>query len=418
MSEIIHDKIIIGGGAAGIMAAYSACIVKTNAEENPDVVVLEANEKPGKKITATGNGKCNFTNLYQSPECYRSLDSEKAYRIIESFDHEDTIKLFKSMGILYTERNGYCYPYGEQARTLRDVLVNKAESVGAKFFIGKKVEEIRKEEGRFIVVCNDTSVFYSKKLIICGGGCASPVFGSDGSVLDILKGLGINIKTPQPALCGLLSDYRQLKKLDGVRLKCECSLFSENTRNIIYKERGEIIFNKKGLSGIPIMNMSRFAINELDDGKKTGIILDFFPDMDIKELRDFMCFTSQSSVMPIGTALSTMINDKLLMVMFEELLHDYYKPTDSYDIKSLRKILGNLSGLLKGMKINITGDSGFENAQTTQGGVILKEIDEKTMESYKYPGMYFAGEILDVDGMCGGYNLQWAWTTGYIAGRN
>ena len=187
----IHDKIIIGAGAAGLMAAYSACEIRNDAMEKPDVLILDGEDDIGKKITATGNGKCNFTNTYQAEECYRSSDPAKAFRIIKSFDHMKTLELFKSFGILHTERNGYCYPYGEQARTLRDVLASKVSSMGARLELGKKVVRIDKLEDVFDISCVDGSFYRSRKLIVCTGGSAAPVFGSDGSMFSVLKSMGL-----------------------------------------------------------------------------------------------------------------------------------------------------------------------------------------------------------------------------------
>lgn len=418
-SRTIHDKIIIGGGAAGLMAAYSACKIRSDAGDVADVVILEGKENVGKKLSATGNGKCNFTNMYQDKSCYRSDSQDKAYRIINSFDNKKTISFFYNIGIMSTERKGYCYPIGEQARTFRDVLKERVISLGTAIFTEKRVVDIDKTEGIFTVTCSDSTSYSARKLIVCAGGAAAPVFGTDGSIFNILEKMGFNIIKPKPALCGLKTDSKYLKQLDGVRLKCKCSLYSEKEDNIIYQESGEIIFSKNGISGIPILNLSRFAINEIADGKKCGVLLDFFPDMGLHKLKDYL-----SSVIiscgdgAIGVVLSALINDKLLKALFKEIDIDYDSSAKVYDVRTIRNEIKKLSEKLKSFNVNITGDTGFENAQTTQGGVILKEIDEKNMESYKYPGMYFAGEVLDVDGMCGGYNLQWAWTTGYIAGRN
>ncbi|MBR5178396.1 MAG: aminoacetone oxidase family FAD-binding enzyme [Lachnospiraceae bacterium] len=418
-SREVHDKIIIGGGAAGLMAAYSACKISTDGGFVPDVLLLEGKEIVGKKLAATGNGKCNFTNMYQDICCYRSDNSAKAYRIINNFDNQKTISLFRNLGIISTERKGYCYPIGEQARTFRDVLKERVISLGTVIYTEKYVIGIDKSDSVFSVTCSDLSVYYSKKLIICVGGSAAPVFGTDGNMFGLLEKMGFKIIKPKPALCGLRTDCKYLKILEGVRLKCECSLYSSKRGNIIYKEQGEIIFSKNGISGIPILNLSRFAINELDDGNKCGVLLDFFPDMNLRKLKDYLTSTVIScGDGAVGVVLSALVNDKLLKTLFRELSIDYDTSSKVYDVRTIRNELGRLSEMLKSFNVNIIGDTGFENAQTTQGGVILKEIDENNMESYKYPGLYFAGEVLDVDGMCGGYNLQWAWTTGYIAGRN
>ena len=415
---VVHDKIIIGGGAAGLMAAFSACSIRLDAGESPDVVLLERGEVPGKKLTATGNGKCNFTNKEQSAECYRGSDSDKAYRIINLFDSRKTIDLFKSIGILHRERNGYCYPYGEQAKTLRNALWTKVISLGAVIEPSKKVTGIEKLNGIFRISCEDGSIYQSKKVVISAGGAAAPVFGTDGSIFGLLENMGFNIVKPLPALCGLTSDFKYLKRIEGVRIKCNCTLYSKESSKPLYSEQGEIVFNKNGLSGIPVMNLSRFAIQELSWGNRPRLELDFFPDISKKDLKNYLFSLLNSTVVNVGDVLCSLINDKLLRVMFSQIDLKFDQSSVTYDVKTLGSELEKLVSLMKGMELNITGDTGFENAQATQGGVILKEINENTMESYKYPGMYLAGEVLDVDGMCGGYNLQWAWTTGYIAGRS
>ncbi|MBR6474348.1 MAG: NAD(P)/FAD-dependent oxidoreductase, partial [Lachnospiraceae bacterium] len=218
--------------------------------------------------------------------------------------------------------------------------------------------------------------------------------------------------------CGLKIDHKSLRVIDGVRLKCNCSLFTGDKKNIIYSESGEIIFSKNGISGIPVMNLSRFAINEISYGSKCGLILDMFPETGENELIDYLNSIITDCKGKLGTALSAIINDKMLKVMLRESGLDFDNDIGSLNSQNLKNGLKKLSALLKGYTVSITGDNSFENAQTTQGGVDLKEINENTMECKKYPGMYLAGEILDVDGMCGGYNLQWAWSTGYIAGSN
>ena len=384
MTDHIHDIIIIGAGAAGLMAAYSACKSCGQKGTVPDVIILEGKDTVGKKITATGHGKCNFTNSYQDVACYRSNDPQKAYRIVNKFDHHDVLKLFSSIGIIARERNGYYYPYGEQAKAVRDVLKAKAESLGAAIVTEKRVTDIKKDKDDpnniYTIICSDNTKFYSRKLIICAGGSAAPVFGTDGSMYEILKKLGLKVITPKPALCGLKVDHKSLRLIDGVRLKCNCSLFTGDKRNIIYSEAGEIIFSKNGISGIPVMNLSRFAIDKIAKGNKCGLILDMFPDTNENELTDYLTSIITCCKGKTGIALSALINDKMLKVMLRDTGLDFDDDIEKLNLQTIKSGLKKLSALLKGYMLNITGDNGFENAQTTQGGVDLKEIDENTME--------------------------------------
>lgn len=412
-----YDTIIIGAGAAGLMAAYSSCIWNKGSADSQRILLLERKDVVGKKITATGNGKCNYTNSVQNKECYRSSEPDMAFRIIKSYDNEHIIKMFQCLGVLPRERNGYFYPYGEQAKSIRDVLKNAVVNKGAVILTEKYVTDISKSNDKYTVTCADRTKYTAKKIIIAAGGCAAPVFGTDGSIFCILKKLGLKIINPRPALCGLKTDYRYLKNIDGVRLKCKCSLYSKNIKNIIYSEEGEIIFSKNGISGIPVMNLSRFAVNEMDKNNKCGLILDLFPEMDELQLEGILALTATANGGPVSTALSAIVNDKLLKILIRESGMDTEEHADRFDKVKRKEVFSKLAKLLKNFTVSITGDTGFENAQTTQGGVDLNEINEETMECKKIPGMYLAGEVLDVDGMCGGYNLQWAWSTGYIAGR-
>ena len=413
-----YDKIIIGAGAAGLMAAYSSCIWNKGSADSQRILLLERKDVVGKKITATGNGKCNYTNSVQNKECYRSSEPDIAFRIIKSYDNEHIIKMFQCLGVLPRERNGYFYPYGEQAKSIRDVLKNAVVNKGAVILTEKYVTDISKSNDKYTVTCADRTKYTAKKIIIAAGGCAAPVFGTDGSIFCILKKLGLKIINPRPALCGLKTDYRYLKNIDGVRLKCKCSLYSKNVKNIIYSEEGEIIFSKNGISGIPVMNLSRFAVNEMDKNNKCGLILDLFPEMDELQLEGILALTATANGGPVSTALSAVVNDKLLKILIKESGMDTEEHADRFDKVKRKAVFGKLAKLLKNFTVSITGDTGFENAQTTQGGVDLNEINEETMECKNIPGMYLAGEVLDVDGMCGGYNLQWAWSSGFISGRS
>lgn len=410
-----HNIIIIGGGASGLMAAYSSCLKIKEQNMTPDVLILEGNNAAGKKITATGNGKCNFTNLQQDEECYRSSNPDSIHDVLKEFDEKKVLEFFKSIGVTCYEREGYCYPQSEQAKSIRDALENRVFRAGARIRYEADVKDIEfdRESREFTIICRTpqgNTSFTADKLIICSGGKAAPVFGTDGRVFHILERLEIPIIKPLPALCGLIPDL-DLKSLDGVRTRCRCLLSGRN-----YSEYGEIIFTKNGISGIPIMNLSRYAVNALNNGLQPLLHLDFFHDYSENALSEYLFELINTSAMSPMKTYCGILNDRLLRML---LLKAGIQPEEKPDLSNSEALFHKteaLSRLLKDMTIAIKGYQNFENAQTTSGGVRLDAVDSE-LQSKTIPGLYFAGEVLDVDGKCGGYNLQWAWSSGYVAGR-
>lgn len=444
-----HKIIIIGAGAAGLMAAVSACRSLTERSCKPDVLILEGNDSAGKKITATGNGKCNFTNLMQLEGCYRSTDPELVPDIINEFDEQQTIRFFEKIGVLCYERDGYCYPLSEQAKSIRDALEYKVFKSGARIHYNMDVTDIiplsvtdsisySDADGiyhqnssddisaRFRIICNnaDDKAYEAETLIISTGGNAAPVFGTDGRMFNIINKLNIPCIKRLPALCGLKLSDAFIRQLDGVRVRCLVSLynFNESRKEKLsdddkaYSEHGEIIFNKNGVSGIPILNLSRFAVSALDSGLSSEIHIDFFPSDTDTELFDYLFgIISESKMSPLKCFCGIM-NDKLLRLMLSTAGFKPEEKPDFSNIDLLRNRLSCLVSFLKNFSLTVSGYLDYDNAQTTQGGVSLRSVDSH-MQSKNNPGLYFAGEVLDVDGKCGGYNLQWAWSTGYIAGK-
>lgn len=400
------------------MAAITA-----GREGSDDIVILEANTEAGRKITATGNGKCNFTNRYFDKSCFRS-SSDKSMDYIGRFTPEDVISFFSDIGVKAYDRNGYLYPKSEQAKSVRDALEYQAFKNGAKIIYGCKVTDIipadpDKNNGNntnFTITCNNEDVYECEKLLISVGGAAAPVFGTDGSMYQILEKLGINVIRPLPALCGLKASDGFLKQLDGVRTHATVYyIYDRDITSPCFSEYGEIIFNKNGISGIPVLNASRYVIKDLNMGNPSVIYIDFFPEEDEKTLFTYLKKIIISQNMPLCKSFCGILNDKLLRTVlslsgFVPEAKLRYNSEEELDSRLFR-----LVALLKCFRLHISGDCGFENAQTTQGGVSLTEINEKC-ESIKYNNLFFAGEILDTDGKCGGYNLQWAWSTGYISG--
>lgn len=444
-----HKIIIIGAGAAGMMAACSSCDTFSSKGITPDVILLEKNDCAGKKITATGNGKCNFTNLMQLDGCYRSETPQLVPDIINSFDEQQTIRFFEKTGVLCYERDGYCYPLSEQAKSVRDALEYRLFKAGARIHYNKTIENIELlsavssmeycdgdgivhnncNDGmipRFRISCTDKEKHYeAEKLIICCGGKASPVFGSDGALIELIRKMGISIVKPLPSLCGLKLSDALVKNLDGVRVRCLSTLYldcasdckSLMDANKVYSEHGEIIFNKSGVSGIPILNLSRYAVSAVESGRSAILVIDFFASDTEQELFDYLYGLITTLKLPPMKCFCGIMNDRLLRQL---LICSGIKPEEKMNLSDdakLRNSLSQLVSVMKCFRLSVNGYQGFDNAQTTQGGVRLDSVDSKMM-SKLIPGLYFAGEVLDVDGKCGGYNLQWAWSTGHIAGRS
>lgn len=418
-----YDVIIIGAGASGLTAAIAA------ARQGSSVLVIEQKEKAGKKILATGNGKCNFTNLYQGSECYRSDDSAFAGKVLSCFDVSKTVQFFKELGIYSKEREGYLYPNSEQAASVLSVLLMECDRLKVQFRYQEKVKEINKPfytvvtEGIIPEVDKKSSksqingnrkdnyTYYAKQVILAAGGCASPKLGSDGSGYQLAKSFGHTVIKPLPALVQLKSPDKYCKTVSGVRTQAVVTVYVEGKQ--IAKENGEILFTDYGISGIPILQVSRYAAKALDLKKKVHLGLDYLPEIPINELKAILRKRiEQNPKKNLEEMLIGLFNHKLSYIIILESKLDPYKDTKTLSDQDLIKLIKNM----KEFQMNISDTNSFENAQVCSGGVSTKEINELTMESKRSKGLYLTGEILDVDGTCGGYNLQWAWSSGYIAG--
>ena len=408
---------IIGAGPAGMTAAITAYNTLQRNNISPEkyrIIIFEANSEAGKKLKATGNGKCNFTNLNQKPDFYFSDDSEKVNRILNKFDEKSCIDFYKRIGIPFRERNGYCYPYSEDASEVRDCFVKKTESI-AKFFYGKRIKHIFLPDSAngFRLVASDKEEFFADRVIVCCGGLSYQCFGSNGDGFFMAKELGLEVTDTYPALSGLTCSDKICKALDGVRIQAEITLACESTdpenknEKVLYKEAGEIIFNNSGLSGIPVMNSSRLAINALNKGKKVKMLIDFAPDFSSDEVTEYLnSYKDLNEFAESNALLKKKVSD-----CFREYLIQFEG--------SMKKdeVFVRLKEMIKNLELEIKSYGGFDKAQVTQGGVSLKALND-SLESPKIKGLYFAGENVNVDGICGGYNLQWAYSSGCVAGEN
>lgn len=401
-----YDVIIVGGGASGMMAAIQCGIRKRKT------LMIEHKDRLGKKILATGNGKCNYTNLIQKPDCYRGTHPEFAMDILEQFTCEQTLDFFETLGIMPKIRDGYVYPNSEQAASVADVLVLECRRYNIDILLSQHVEQIKKRKDVFLVSAGD-NIYESSSVILATGGCAAPKQGSDGSGLNLAKELGHTMISAFPALVQLKSKEKYGKIVSGVRCQAKAAL--QLAKKTIASEQGEFLFTDYGISGIPVLQMSRFAVNAVLKKQIPTLHLDFFPQFTKSEFYEYLLKRfRQANVKTVEEAMLGMLNQKLNYLVLKQ---ENISISEMAHKLSQDKVLA-LTEWLKNFQLTIDGFQGFDQAQVSAGGVDTKEVKVTTLESKKVPHLYFAGEILDIDGTCGGYNLQWAWSSGYVAGKN
>lgn len=395
---------IIGGGASGMMAAIAA------AGRGAKVTVYEAKDRLGKKILATGNGKCNYTNLVQEDSCYRGTNTGFSRAAREIFSVEQTLDFFKSIGIEPKFRNGYVYPNSEQAASVADALAMelRAKKVAVLY---EQVFSVKNSEGMFLVKSQQGLQEFDK-VILCCGSCAGMKNPKDFFGYQLAERLGHHITPVFPALVQLRCKEKWFKTVSGVRTEGVITLY-ENGKQLA-EEKGELLFAEYGLSGIPVFQVSRFAGDALQRSSKVTCKIDLLPGYSVEELEELL--RGRFETLKNRTAeemLTGLLNHKMNYILLKEL--GINPETDSQ--KAYRSSdINRLATLYKSLTCQVTELNPFANAQVCAGGVDTSEIEEKTMESKLIKGLYFAGELMDVDGTCGGYNLQWAWSSGYVAG--
>ena len=464
----MSDVLIIGGGASGLAAAIEA------ARGGCSVTVLEQKERPAKKILVTGNGRCNLTNLHMDPEtCYRGGDPGFIASVLETVSVKETLAWFGDLGIPTKDRNGYVYPRSDQASAVAEALILEAEHLGVEIVCGVRAESIRPEgpesgAGGFLVEAAETGRkdsgaggkaleaggkaagadgktggktaraggkaagaagkaaeaagtagkkaarrYRGRCLILSAGSKAAPATGSDGSGYGLAESLGHRVADPLPALVQLVCRGRVFRQLAGIRTEAEVSLLVDGKAAAC--DRGEVQLTDYGISGIPVFQVSRFASSALHEGRKTEAKLDLLPGQTREEVLSFLQRRRDRLSYRTGEQfLSGLFAGKLGCVLLSAA---GISLTDQAGQIPDRK-LERLADQIKGFPAEVSGTKSFEQAQICCGGVLLEQVERTTMESKLHPGLYLTGELLDADGICGGYNLQWAWSTGILAGRS
>lgn len=391
---------IVGGGASG----FAAAITVARAGKAYQVTIYERLQKPLKKILATGNGRCNLSNADACPDDYFG-DTVFAEYALTRFSPQSNTEFFASMGLLTkTEDMGRVYPFSGQAASVREALLSEAERLGVQILTECEITDIQLKNGGFLL----NGQYACDKLVLCAGGSAAPKHGTDGSAFRLLESLSIPVKTPVPALTALIcANYP--KSLKGVRQNCFVRLFCENRE--VYAVQGEVQFTDYGLSGIPIMQLSRLV--SARPHLKFTVRLDCLPQISEADLTAFLETEAVRGDKSAGALMLGILPQALGNAI---LLHSHVqKDTPSKQLSA--KTWHMLAKNIKSYAFQISGVRGFDFAQVTAGGADCTAFIPNTMQSKQYPNLYVCGETLNVDGGCGGYNLQWAWSSGRAAGE-
>lgn len=405
----MEDIVIIGGGASGLVAGITA------AKNGNRVTIIEKNNILGKKILVTGNGRCNYFNKDQNIEHYRSKDAELLSKIIKDNNLNKVLRFFSEIGIEPKIKNGYYYPFSNQAISIQSALINELKNLNIKIKSNTIVEKVNKKNKKFEIITND-NIIYADKLIIATGSKSYPKTGSDGKGYTICKELGHSIIKPLPALVQLIGKENFFKDWNGIRADVSIELYENNLG--IAKETGEIQLTDYGISGICVMNLSGRVARGLDEGKNETVKINFLSGLNIYTKTQCLEYINRRNDLiknrTIAELLEGILNYKLIYVLLKNLKINNNKQWNEFSEKEKLYLVENLINF----KLNIIGTNSFEKSQVCSGGIPLDEIDINTMESKIVQDLYIVGELLDVDGDCGGYNLTWAWISGIIAGEN
>ena len=396
---------VIGGGASGMIAAITA------RKSGKEVVVLERKDRILKKVLITGNGRCNITNVNADISNYFGKNISSVENILNSFNPQDTMDFFNGLGIICNEENsGKVYPLSGQASSVVDALRFEAERLGIKIETEFYVRKIEKDGFKFKIYSEERKKIEAGRVIIAAGGQSYPELGSNGSGFELAKELGHSVTKLSPSIVQLKTEKHQVKGLQGIKTDVAVTAYGDNKKICTYD--GELLFTDYGISGNVVFNIS-FVMPLY---KNVEFEIDFMEKFVYNELYEMLKERKKTmSHLTMENYFNGMINKKLGQFLSKMSgIEKLSKPVKDLNDSEIRK----LCTVLKKYRIKILDTTGFKNAQVTAGGVSLDEVNSETLESKIVKGLYFSGEVLDVYGECGGFNLQWAWASGYIAGKN
>ena len=394
---------IIGAGASGMAAALAAAV-----NENVEVILMERQARVGKKLSATGNGRCNLTNLHAMEGGFHGDEAKFADFALRQFDVHNTLEWFSDMG-LYTvaEDSGRVYPYSDQANSVVDVLRFALEKPNIQLLTGFEVKKVKKTESGFLVDGGEETISCDKLIVACGGLAGTKLGGSMAGY-QLLRSFGHKCTKLRPTLVQLKSDWNGCASLKGVRANCHAAIFCDG---ILHSEStGELQLTEHGLSGPVIFEISRDACQ--GRGNWTAR-LDFLPEKDAFWLQQTL-MRRRSTNLRAEDLLTGILHNRRGRVLTQAVGISGYVPIAQLEEDEIAAVVSGV----KNFEVSLTEPMGMDAAQVTAGGIVTSEFDPQTMESKLIPGLYACGEVLDIDGDCGGYNLQWAWSSGRLAGTS
>jgi len=400
------DLIVVGGGAAGLMAAISS------ARTGKKVILLEQNTKIGKKILVSGNGKCNIDNKYIQANRFHGQNTDFIEKVLEGYGFEVVDKFFTSIGLELIEgKEGKMFPMSLQASSVVELLEYEAQKLGVQILCDYTVTSLDKKADIFTVETSQGSKT-AKKLLLSSGSLAAPQLGGSNSGYAFATKMGHTLTPRHPSLVQLCSEETWVKECAGVKVFGLAQLYANG--EYITEKKGDLLFTSYGISGLAILDLSREVSTRLAQFDYCELNLDLMPELSKEKITNLLSNRiNSSSEKPIALWLNGVINKKLIPAILAQS-----KCKVKIEKELNRKEIGKLVYAIKNLKLSINDTKGFKGAEVATGGVNTSEVNPKTMESKLVPNLYFAGEILDVDGDRGGFNFHFAWVSGMRVAKN